>query len=67
MAVDPSKDVDGFHPENFKMALTVPLFQRLWDLERYGVETRSHRYPSSVGVHEYFNGTKRVLVTQQLH
>jgi methylenetetrahydrofolate dehydrogenase (NADP+)/methenyltetrahydrofolate cyclohydrolase len=46
MAVDPSKDVDGFHPENFgKMALTWLLyscdtFGILELLERYGVETK---------------------------
>jgi methylenetetrahydrofolate dehydrogenase (NADP+)/methenyltetrahydrofolate cyclohydrolase len=29
MAVNPSKDVDGFHPENFgKMAFDVLLFPR---------------------------------------
>lgn len=46
MAVDPSKDVDGFHPENFgKMALDMSTFIPatpfgiLELLERYGVET----------------------------
>jgi methylenetetrahydrofolate dehydrogenase (NADP+)/methenyltetrahydrofolate cyclohydrolase len=47
MAVDPSKDVDGFHPENFgKMALDMTTFIPatpfgiLELLERYGVETQ---------------------------
>jgi len=47
MAVDPSKDVDGFHPENFgKMALDMTTFIPatpfgiLTLLERYGVETK---------------------------
>jgi methylenetetrahydrofolate dehydrogenase (NADP+)/methenyltetrahydrofolate cyclohydrolase len=33
MAVDPSKDVDGFHPENWKMALDMSTFipATLWD------------------------------------
>lgn len=46
MAVDPSKDVDGFHPENFgKMALDMSTFIPatpfgiLELLERYNVET----------------------------
>lgn len=46
MAVDPNKDVDGFHPENFgKMALEMKTFipatpQGILELlERYGVET----------------------------
>jgi methylenetetrahydrofolate dehydrogenase (NADP+)/methenyltetrahydrofolate cyclohydrolase len=47
MAVDPSKDVDGFHPENFgKMALDMSTFIPatpfgiLELLERYKVETK---------------------------
>ncbi|NQY04917.1 MAG: bifunctional 5,10-methylene-tetrahydrofolate dehydrogenase/5,10-methylene-tetrahydrofolate cyclohydrolase [Flavobacteriaceae bacterium] len=47
MAVDPSKDVDGFHPENFgKMALDMSTFIPatpfgiLELLDRYGVETQ---------------------------
>ena len=47
MAVDPSKDVDGFHPENFgKMALDMTSFIPatpfgiLELLERYNVETK---------------------------
>ena len=47
MAVDPNKDVDGFHPENFgKMALDMTTFIPatpfgiLELLERYGVETK---------------------------
>lgn len=47
MAVDPSKDVDGFHPENFgKMALDMSTFIPatpfgiLELLERYQVETK---------------------------
>jgi methylenetetrahydrofolate dehydrogenase (NADP+) / methenyltetrahydrofolate cyclohydrolase len=47
MAVDPSKDVDGFHPENFgKMALDMEAFIPatpfgiLELLERYKVETK---------------------------
>jgi methylenetetrahydrofolate dehydrogenase (NADP+) / methenyltetrahydrofolate cyclohydrolase len=47
MAVDPSKDVDGFHPENFgKMALDMSTFIPatpfgiLELMERYGVETK---------------------------
>lgn len=47
MAVDPSKDVDGFHPENFgKMALDMSTFIPatpfgiLELLERYAVETK---------------------------
>jgi methylenetetrahydrofolate dehydrogenase (NADP+)/methenyltetrahydrofolate cyclohydrolase len=47
MAVDPNKDVDGFHPENFgKMALDMSTFIPatpfgiLELLERYGVETK---------------------------
>ena len=47
MAVSPSKDVDGFHPENFgKMALDMSTFIPatpygiLELLERYGVETK---------------------------
>ena len=47
MAVDPSKDVDGFHPENFgKMALDMTTFIPatpfgiLELLERYKVETK---------------------------
>jgi methylenetetrahydrofolate dehydrogenase (NADP+)/methenyltetrahydrofolate cyclohydrolase len=47
MAVDPRKDVDGFHPENFgKMALDMTTFIPatpfgiLELLERYGVETQ---------------------------
>jgi methylenetetrahydrofolate dehydrogenase (NADP+)/methenyltetrahydrofolate cyclohydrolase len=47
MAVDPSKDVDGFHPENFgKMALDMTTFIPatpfgiLELLERYEVETK---------------------------
>jgi len=47
MAVDPSKDVDGFHPENFgKMALDMSTFIPatpfgiLELLDRYGVETK---------------------------
>ncbi|MBC7746963.1 MAG: bifunctional 5,10-methylene-tetrahydrofolate dehydrogenase/5,10-methylene-tetrahydrofolate cyclohydrolase [Methylotenera sp.] len=47
MAVDPSKDVDGFHPENFgKMALDMTTFIPatpfgiLELLERYSVETK---------------------------
>lgn len=46
-AIDPSKDVDGFHPENFgKMALEMSSFIPatpfgiLELLERYGVETQ---------------------------
>lgn len=48
MAVDPSKDVDGFHPENFgKMALDMSTFIPatpfgiLELMDRYGVETKS--------------------------
>ena len=47
MAIDPRKDVDGFHPENFgKMALDMSTFIPatpfgiLELLERYGVETK---------------------------
>lgn len=47
MAIDPGKDVDGFHPENFgKMALDMTTFIPatpfgiLELLERYGVETK---------------------------
>jgi methylenetetrahydrofolate dehydrogenase (NADP+)/methenyltetrahydrofolate cyclohydrolase len=47
MAIDPSKDVDGFHPENFgKMALDMSTFIPatpfgiLELLERYNVETQ---------------------------
>lgn len=47
MAVDPNKDVDGFHPENFgRMALDMTTFIPatpfgiLELLERYGVETQ---------------------------
>ena len=47
MAIDPSKDVDGFHPENFgKMALDMTTFIPatpfgiLELLERYKVETK---------------------------
>lgn len=47
MAIDPKKDVDGFHPENFgKMALDMSTFIPatpfgiLELLERYGVETK---------------------------
>lgn len=47
MAIDPSKDVDGFHPENFgRMALDMTTFIPatpfgiLELLERYGVETQ---------------------------
>ena len=47
MSIDPSKDVDGFHPENFgKMALDMSTFIPatpfgiLELLERYGVETQ---------------------------
>jgi len=47
MAIDPKKDVDGFHPENFgKMALDMTTFIPatpfgiLELLERYNVETR---------------------------
>jgi len=47
MAVDPSKDVDGFHPENFgKMALDMSTFIPatpfgiLELLDRYGVDTQ---------------------------
>ena len=47
MTIDPSKDVDGFHPENFgKMALDMTTFIPatpfgiLELLERYGVETK---------------------------
>ncbi len=47
MAVDPSKDVDGFHPENFgKMALDMSTFIPatpfgiLELLQRYGVDTK---------------------------
>lgn len=47
MAIDPKKDVDGFHPENFgKMALDMTTFIPatpfgiLELLERYGVETK---------------------------
>ena len=46
MAVDPSKDVDGFHPSNFgKMALNLPTFISATPygimelLDRYNVET----------------------------
>ena len=46
MAVDPSKDVDGFHPTNFgKMALNLPTFISATTygimelLDRYNVET----------------------------
>ena len=46
MAVDPSKDVDGFHPSNFgKMALSLPTFISATPygimelLDRYNVET----------------------------
>ena len=46
MAIDPRKDVDGFHPENFgKMALEMDTFLPatpfgiLTLLERYGIET----------------------------
>lgn len=45
-AVDPSKDVDGFHPENIgRMALNLPCFLPATPagivtlLERYGIET----------------------------
>ena len=47
MAVDPAKDVDGFHPTNFgKMALNLPTFISATPygimelLERYNVETK---------------------------
>ena len=47
MAIDPSKDVDGFHPENFgKMALEMDTFLPatpfgiLTLLERYNIETK---------------------------
>ena len=68
MAVDPSKDVDGFHPENFgKMSLDMSTFIPatpfgiLELLERYDVDTkgkhtvvigRSHIVGPS---HEYFD------------
>ena len=46
MAVDPDKDVDGFHPTNFgKMALNLPTFISATPygiielLDRYNVET----------------------------
>jgi methylenetetrahydrofolate dehydrogenase (NADP+)/methenyltetrahydrofolate cyclohydrolase len=48
MAVNPSKDVDGFHPENFgKMALDMSTFIPatygiLELLDRYGVETKGN-------------------------
>ncbi len=47
MAIDPRKDVDGFHPENFgKMALEMDTFLPatpfgiLTLLERYGIDTK---------------------------
>lgn len=47
MAIEPSKDVDGFHPENFgKMALEMEAFLPatpfgiLTLFERYGIETK---------------------------
>ena len=47
MAVDPAKDVDGFHPTNFgKMALNLPTFISATPygimelLERYNVDTQ---------------------------
>ena len=47
MAIDPRKDVDGFHPENFgKMALEMDTFLPATPygiitlLERYGIETK---------------------------
>jgi methylenetetrahydrofolate dehydrogenase (NADP+)/methenyltetrahydrofolate cyclohydrolase len=51
LAIDPSKDVDGFHPVNFgKMAQGLPSFLPatpygiLMMLERYGVETSGKHY-----------------------
>ena len=51
MAIDPSKDVDGFHPENFgKMALEMEAFLPatpfgiLELLERYKIETQGKHF-----------------------
>jgi len=50
MAIDPSKDVDGFHPENFgKMALEIEAFLPatpygvLTLLERYNIDTEGKK------------------------
>jgi methylenetetrahydrofolate dehydrogenase (NADP+)/methenyltetrahydrofolate cyclohydrolase len=55
MAVDPTKDVDGFHPTNFgKMALNLPTFISATPygvmelLERYNVETEG-KYTVVIG------------------
>jgi methylenetetrahydrofolate dehydrogenase (NADP+)/methenyltetrahydrofolate cyclohydrolase len=55
MAVDPAKDVDGFHPTNFgKMALNLPTFISATPygvmelLERYNVETEG-KYTVVIG------------------
>jgi 5,10-methylene-tetrahydrofolate dehydrogenase/methenyl tetrahydrofolate cyclohydrolase len=65
MAVDPSKDVDGFHPRILENGIDIhdTLFLRhhLELLERYGVETRkayrSYWTQSYCGSpNEYFDG-----------
>jgi methylenetetrahydrofolate dehydrogenase (NADP+)/methenyltetrahydrofolate cyclohydrolase len=62
MAIDPSKDVDGFHPENFgKMALDMSTFIPATPfgielLERYNVETQ--------GKHTVVIGRSHIVVVQ---
>lgn len=72
MAVDPDKDVDGFHPTNFgKMALDMSTFtqQLLWYFGITGaLSSRNPReaycsnrsFSYSRTSNEYFNGTKRI-------
>jgi methylenetetrahydrofolate dehydrogenase (NADP+)/methenyltetrahydrofolate cyclohydrolase len=73
MAIDPRKDVDGFHPENFgKMALEMDTFltrNSIWNthfawkditVSRPKVKLCNHRKKQNCGqTNEYFDGKKR--------
>ncbi len=71
MAVDPSKDVDGFHPENFgKMALDMSTFIPatpfgiLELLDRYGVETKG-KHTVVIGRSHIVGAPMSILLSQK--
>ena len=71
MAVDPAKDVDGFHPTNFgKMALNLPTFISATPygimelLERYNVDTQG-KYTLVIGRSDIVGRPVSILMSRK--
>lgn len=70
-AIDPKKDVDGFHPENFgKMALDLPAFTPatpygiMMLLERYNIDTKG-KHTVVIGRSKIVGSPMSILMAQR--